>query len=313
MAVADVIAPPPHLAAPAPCVAASDDAAMAASDAAEANSPEKKRKTDGAELEVSTAAAAAAAPSAAAQEVPQEASGAAVEAVRQPQESEVVEWSPAPGLEDFAGFRFTGSLRPFPRTPKMKPPEGASLPDYATHSRGVSLSEMRVRRKNIPVLEGDELEAMRHVCRLGREVLDIAGEAVKVGVTGEEIDKIVWKACAERRLYPSPLGYNGFPKSVCVSPNEVICHGIPDERPFEEGDIVNLDVSVFYDGFHSDLNETFFVGSCDEDTHTLVRASYEALQACSNMIKPGTLYRELGGVIEDTSIPFWSQRPAAKF
>eukprot|EP00929_Paragymnodinium_shiwhaense_P105478 TRINITY_DN7053_c0_g1_i3.p2 TRINITY_DN7053_c0_g1~~TRINITY_DN7053_c0_g1_i3.p2 ORF type:complete len:159 (+),score=44.78 TRINITY_DN7053_c0_g1_i3:64-540(+) len=111
MAVADVIAPPPHLAAPAPCVAASDDAAMAASDAAEANSPEKKRKTDGAELEVSTAAAAAAAPSAAAQEVPQEASGAAVEAVRQPQESEVVEWSPAPGLEDFAGFRFTGSLR----------------------------------------------------------------------------------------------------------------------------------------------------------------------------------------------------------
>merc|ERR1712173_450286 len=98
------------------------------------------------------------------------------------------------------------------------------------------------------------------------------------------------------------MGYCGFPKSVCVSPNEVICHGIPDCRPIQEGDIVNLDVSVYYKGFHADLNETFFVGNCDEDSHTLVRAAYDALRAASEMIKPGTLYRELGTAIHAVSV-----------
>jgi methionyl aminopeptidase len=207
------------------------------------------------------------------------------------------------GLDDFAGFKFTGALRPFRRMPKMPPPEGSSLPDYATHPDGVARSELIARRKRvIPVLEGGDLETMREVCRLGREVLDIAGKAVRVGITGDEIDRIVWQACTERKLYPSPLGYSGFPKSVCVSPNEVICHGIPDCRPFEEGDIVNLDVSVYYDGFHSDLNEMFFVGKCSEDSHNLVRASYEALQAAAKMIRPGTMYRELGAHIHEVAM-----------
>mmetsp|Transcript_88076 Transcript_88076/g.247606 ORF Transcript_88076/g.247606 Transcript_88076/m.247606 type:complete len:413 (-) Transcript_88076:166-1404(-) len=207
------------------------------------------------------------------------------------------------GLEEFAGFRFTGSLRPARRTPRMPPPEGCCKPDYATHPRGVARSELAARRKRlIPVLEGKDLETMREACRLGREVLDIAGRAVRVGVTGDDIDRIVWQACAERKLYPSPLGYLGFPKSVCVSPNEVICHGIPDCRPLEDGDIVNLDVSVYYEGFHSDLNEMFFVGTCDESSHNLVRASYEALQAAAKMIRPGTMYRDLGAPIQDVAI-----------
>jgi len=146
-------------------------------------------------------------------------------------------------------------------------------------------------------LEGEDLETMKESCRLGREVLDIASKAVRVGITGDEIDRIVWQACSARQLYPSPLGYSGFPKSVCVSPNEVICHGIPDSRPLEEGDIVNLDVSAYYKGFHSDLNETFFVGECSSASHVLVRASYEALQGASKKIRPGTLYRDLGAVI----------------
>merc|ERR1712056_154788 len=139
---------------------------------------------------------------------------------------------------------------------------------------------------------------MRKVCRLGREVLDIASGFMKAGVTGDEIDRIVWKSCKEKGLYPSPLNYAGFPKSVCVSPNEVICHGIPDCRPLQDGDIVNLDISVCYKGMHSDLNEMFFIGSCASESHALVSAAYSALKAAAQLIRPGTMYRDLGNAIQ---------------
>merc|ERR1711972_5995 len=147
-----------------------------------------------------------------------------------------------------------------------------------------------------------DLATMREACRLGREVLDIAARFMRAGVTGDEIDRIVWQACVDRKVYPSPLNYFGFPKSVCVSPNEVICHGIPDCRPLQEGDIVNLDVSVYYRGFHADLNETFFIGKCDEDSHNLVRTAYNALRAASEMIRPGALYRDVGGFIHTEAV-----------
>jgi len=201
----------------------------------------------------------------------------------------------------FEGYSFTGSLRPAHVTPQMRPPAGVgvTLPDYASHKRGLARSETVHRRaKVIPVLEGVELETMRESCRLGREVLDIAGRFIRAGVTGDEVDRIVWTACAERELYPSPLNYFGFPKSVCVSVNEVICHGIPDCRPLQAGDIVNLDVSVCYKGLHADLNETFFIGECDVSSQTVVRAAYETLQVAARKIRPGTLYRELGGLAQ---------------
>eukprot|EP00928_Gymnodinium_smaydae_P012085 TRINITY_DN14399_c0_g5_i1.p1 TRINITY_DN14399_c0_g5~~TRINITY_DN14399_c0_g5_i1.p1 ORF type:complete len:492 (+),score=53.68 TRINITY_DN14399_c0_g5_i1:62-1537(+) len=204
--------------------------------------------------------------------------------------------------DEFKGFKFTGSLRPAFVFPQMRPPESCCLPDYALDRDGTPYSEARLRGQPIPILEGSELDLMRETCRLGREVLDIASRYVRAGVTGDEIDRIVWRACAERHLYPSPLNYSGFPKSVCVSPNEVICHGIPDCRPLQEGDIVNLDVSVYYRGFHADLNETFFIGECDEDSHTLVRTAYDALRAAAAMIKPGVMYRELGAEIHATAV-----------
>ena len=97
--------------------------------------------------------------------------------------------------------------------------------------------------------------------------------------------------------YPSPLNYVSFPKSCCTSVNEVICHGIPDARPLEDGDIVNLDISVFLNGYHGDLNETVLVGNVDEAGRTLVRGALQCLEAAIAIVKPGTRFRDVGDVI----------------
>jgi methionyl aminopeptidase len=173
--------------------------------------------------------------------------------------------------------------------------------------------------------------------QLGREVLDIAAAAIKPGITTDEIDAIVHQATIERNAYPSPLNYREFPKSVCTyvgpdinhtfshssrsSVNEVVCHGIPDQRKLVEGDIINIglprplgqadkgadqavDVSLFYDGFHSDLNATYPVGEIDEDSKRLIRTTRQALDAAIAMCKPGALFRDIGNTMFATSPRF---------
>lgn len=101
--------------------------------------------------------------------------------------------------------------------------------------------------------------------------------------------------------YPSPLNYCHFPKSVCTSPNEVICHGIPDQRPLKDGDILNLDISLYHGGFHSDLNETYYVGpssSQNPDNVRVVEAARDCLDAAIKLVKPGALFRDYGNAIE---------------
>jgi methionyl aminopeptidase len=129
-------------------------------------------------------------------------------------------------------------------------------------------------------------------------VLNIGARAIRVGITTDEIDRIVHEACIERDCYPSPLRYHHFPKSCCTSVNEVICHGIPDKRPLEDGDIVNIDVTVYHNGFHGDLNETYCVGNVDEAGKKLIENSRRCLEKAIAIVRPGTLYREIGAVIE---------------
>lgn len=197
-------------------------------------------------------------------------------------------------------FSFTGKLRPGKLSPKRGLPKTIERPDYADHIQGVSAcEEADSRSRSDPrKMDAESLVAMRECCKLGREVLDIAGRAVRVGITTDEIDKIVHEACIERNCYPSPLNYRTFPKSVCTSVNEVICHGIPDSRPLEEGDIVNIDVTTYYKGFHGDLNETFYVGKPDIAGRKLVIGAYMCLQESIKQVKPGTLYRNVGNAIE---------------
>ncbi|CAM9988830.1 unnamed protein product, partial [Choristocarpus tenellus] len=105
------------------------------------------------------------------------------------------------------------------------------------------------------------------------------------------------EACIERGAYPSPLNYYTFPKSVCTSVNESICHGIPDTRELEDGDIVNVDVTAYLGGYHGDLNETFLMGNVDKEGVALVETAFMCLQEAVAMVKPGTMYRELGNCI----------------
>ncbi|KAE9366649.1 methionine aminopeptidase 1 [Stipitochalara longipes BDJ] len=206
------------------------------------------------------------------------------------------------GLYDpFPTFPYTGSLRPvYPLSEYREVPKTIKHPDY--WKDGIPHSERTFGGRNrIDILDKAGQAGMRKVCRLAREVLDIAAAAVKPGITTDYIDEIVHKACIERDSYPSPLNYGHFPKSVCTSPNEVICHGIPDKRVLLDGDILNIDVTLYHGGYHGDLNETYYVGEkakADPDSVRVVEAARECLDAAIKLVKPGSLFREYGNVIE---------------
>lgn len=198
-------------------------------------------------------------------------------------------------------FKYTGKMRPGKQTPTRKVPSGILLPDYARDGRpkaGGPFLPWQIEVKN----EAD-IQAMRAAGRVAREVLDAAGRAVAVGVTTDSIDALVHEETISRGAYPSPLNYHGFPKSCCTSVNEVICHGIPDSYALEDGDIVNIDVTCYYNGYHGDCSETFLVGNVDEKGKQLVKVTYDCWQAAIDYCKPGALYKGIGSIIEDAITP----------
>ncbi|EGW35783.1 uncharacterized protein SPAPADRAFT_58988 [Spathaspora passalidarum NRRL Y-27907] len=201
----------------------------------------------------------------------------------------------------FPNFNFTGELRPtYPLSPRRAIPKHIKLPDYA--QAGKPISEIRDDRiGRIPVLTPKEITKIRKCAKVSREILDITASHIKPGVTTDELDAILHRECVKRNAYPSPLNYYNFPKSCCTSVNEVICHGIPDKTKLQDGDIVNLDVTIYYLGFHSDLNETYYVGDkakCNPDIVRLVETTRESLDLAIQAVKPGIAFRDLGAIIE---------------
>lgn len=144
----------------------------------------------------------------------------------------------------------------------------------------------------------DELDAMRRAGAIAAEVLIHAGKFVEPGITTDKIDEIVHNESIRRGGYPSPLNYRGFRKSVCTSVNEVICHGIPDNRPLLDGDIINIDVTVFYDGVHGDNSCTFLVGDVDEHSRRLVAETYVAMMEGIRTVRNGSKVHDIGRAIE---------------
>ena len=148
------------------------------------------------------------------------------------------------------------------------------------------------------VKDADTIERMRVAGRLAAQARELVGSHVVPGVTTDELDRIGHEFLCDHGAYPSTLGYRGFPKSLCSSVNEVICHGIPDSRVVEDGDIVNIDITAFIDGVHGDTNATFLAGEVDEESRLLVERTKEALDRAIKAVQPGRRVNIIGRVIE---------------
>jgi methionyl aminopeptidase len=183
-----------------------------------------------------------------------------------------------------------GSVRPGSISPRLPVPAGIVLPDYADGSAPA--------RGETEVKTPEQIEAMRAAGRLAAATLRISGEAVAPGVTTDSIDRITHAYIVDHGAYPSPLNYRGFPKSVCTSVNEVICHGIPDSTVLREGDIVNVDVTVFIGGVHGDCNATFLVGEVSPEARRLVETTKAAMLRGIKVVKPGRKINVVGYAIQ---------------
>lgn len=150
-----------------------------------------------------------------------------------------------------------------------------------------------------------EIDAMRAACRLAAKTLKAASALVKPGISTEDINEFVHQYTIDAGAIPAPLNYHGFPKSVCTSVNDVICHGIPSKKEIlKDGDIINIDVTTILDGFHGDTSRTFFVGNVSPEARKLVDVTWECLQRGIAQVKNGARVREIGSVIQDYAESF---------
>jgi methionyl aminopeptidase len=148
------------------------------------------------------------------------------------------------------------------------------------------------------VKDAPTIERMRVACRVAAQALAEVGRHVAPGVTTDELDRVGHDFLIAAGAYPSTLGYRGYPKSLCTSLNEVICHGIPDDTVIGDGDIVNIDITAYLDGVHGDTNATFLAGNVDEESRLLVERTHEALMRGIRAVAPGRPLNVIGRVIE---------------
>lgn len=174
-------------------------------------------------------------------------------------------------------------------------PADIARPDYAETGVVTRRPEDRVKSPEI-------IERMRRAGRAAAEVLEIGASMIAPGVTTDEIDAAVHQAYIDRGGYPSTLNYRGYPKSLCTSVNEVICHGIPDDRPLADGDIVNLDVTIWLDGVHGDTNATYCVGAVDDASRRLIEITRQCLERGIAAVAPGRPFSEIGRAIETHAV-----------
>jgi len=139
---------------------------------------------------------------------------------------------------------------------------------------------------------------MRIAGRIAARAMEAAAAAIAPGVTTDELDRIGHEYMLDHGAYPSPLGYRKFPKSLCTSVNEVICHGIPDDRPLQDGDIVNIDITAYIGGVHGDTDATYLCGDVDEESRLLVERTREAMMRGIKASKPGREINVIGRVIQ---------------
>ena len=150
----------------------------------------------------------------------------------------------------------------------------------------------------------EEVERVRAAGKIAAGAIVEASKICVPGTTTDEIDVLVHEYICDHGAYPSTVDYRGYPKSVCTSLNEVICHGIPDTTVLEDGDILNLDVTAYLDGMHGDTNKTLLIGNVDEESRLLVERTEEALNRAIKAVKPGRQVNVIGRVIEKYAARF---------
>jgi methionyl aminopeptidase len=179
-----------------------------------------------------------------------------------------------------------GTLSPWREVPASIP-----RPEYVGRKRPEPFRGSEVKTPDV-------IERMRVAGRLAARALAEVGKRVEPGVTTDELDRVGHDYLCDHGAYPSTLGYKGFPKSLCSSLNEVICHGIPDSTRVEDGDIVNIDITAFIGGVHGDTNATFLAGDVPEEARLLVERTEEATRRGINAVRPGRQLNVVGRVIE---------------
>jgi methionyl aminopeptidase len=182
-------------------------------------------------------------------------------------------------------------IEPHPVSPRRAVPPSIARPPY--------VDQVAPERYDGPeVKDSETIEKMRVAGRIAAEALAASAAAVAPGVTTDEIDRVGHEFLLDHGAYPSTLGYRGFPKSLCTSVNEVICHGIPDARRLDEGDIVNIDITAYVGGVHGDTDATYPVGEVDEESRLLLERTHEAMMRGIRAAQPGRQVNIIGRVIE---------------
>ncbi|GAA5045935.1 methionyl aminopeptidase [Thermocatellispora tengchongensis] len=184
----------------------------------------------------------------------------------------------------------TTLLQPGRISPTRKVPAQIERPEYVG-KKSPRTGEPDVKTPEI-------IERMRVAGKIAAQALAEVGRHVAPGVTTDELDRIGHEFLCDHGAYPSTLGYRGYPKSLCTSINEVICHGIPDDTVLQEGDIVNVDITAYIGGVHGDTDATFLVGEVDEESRLLVERTREATNRAIKAVAPGRRLNVVGRVIE---------------
>lgn len=183
-----------------------------------------------------------------------------------------------------------GTLVPGTIGPKRKVPTSIPRPEYLFHDGPEVVTASDVK-------DAETIEKIRAAGKVAAGALEEAAKAIAPGVTTDELDRIAHEYMCDHGAYPSSLDYMGFPKSICTSVNEVICHGIPDSTVLDEGDIVNLDVTAYLNGVHGDTNKTFGVGEIDEESALLIERTRISMERAIKAVKPGRPINVIGRVI----------------
>jgi len=185
----------------------------------------------------------------------------------------------------------TGKLVPGRISPNLSVPSTIARPEYVGKPAPAKFLGSNVKTPA-------QIEKIRAAGKLAASAIELVGTHAKAGITTDELDKIAHQFLIDNGAYPSTLGYRGYPKSICSSVNEVICHGIPDDTVLEDGDIVNIDITAYLDGFHGDSNQTFMVGNVSEDIALLVQRTRESLDRGIAVVAPGRMVNLIGRAIE---------------